>query len=210
MQPPSVMLSNTRRSTTPRRSALRSSSFFPSRFEVGLPVGRDVMFMKVCAEGRKTASSDWMSLITLHYALQRGPAPTLVGLAVSSASADLLSLASVGPWRDFSDFLSSLACCIQSHQLCRVSTDGIGSALLTFGSQFFFSTAKIVPNCRDAMHMHSIYTLSLPLPTRWHVNNLLFISDKCLFCAVASFIIRVVTQKTARVERTRDRSETGQ
>lgn len=43
------------------QSGLMSSSFFLSRFEVGLPVGCEVMFMKVCAEGRKTASSDWMS-----------------------------------------------------------------------------------------------------------------------------------------------------
>lgn len=43
------------------QSALTPSSLFLSRFEVGLPVGCEVVFMKVCAEGRKTASSDWMS-----------------------------------------------------------------------------------------------------------------------------------------------------
>ncbi|KAE8290939.1 Thioredoxin reductase-like selenoprotein T1a [Larimichthys crocea] len=32
----------------------------PSMFEVGFSLGREVMFMKVCAEGRKTASTDWM------------------------------------------------------------------------------------------------------------------------------------------------------
>lgn len=38
-------------------------SAFPlvlSRFEVGFSLGCEVMFMKVCAEGRKTASTDWM------------------------------------------------------------------------------------------------------------------------------------------------------
>ena len=33
---------------------------FLSRFEVGFSPGCEVMFMKVCAEGRKTASTDWM------------------------------------------------------------------------------------------------------------------------------------------------------
>lgn len=39
----------------------------PSMFEVGFSLGCEVMFMKVCAEGRKTASTDWMppSLFTL-------------------------------------------------------------------------------------------------------------------------------------------------
>ncbi|GLD58514.1 thioredoxin reductase-like selenoprotein T1a [Lates japonicus] len=32
----------------------------PSMFEVGFSLGCEVMFMKVCAEGRKTASTDWM------------------------------------------------------------------------------------------------------------------------------------------------------
>lgn len=33
----------------------------PSRSEVGFSLGCEVMFMNVCAEGRNTASTDWMS-----------------------------------------------------------------------------------------------------------------------------------------------------
>lgn len=33
----------------------------PSMFEVGFSLGCEVMFMNVCAEGRNTASTDWMS-----------------------------------------------------------------------------------------------------------------------------------------------------
>lgn len=43
------------------QSGLTSLSVFLFRFEVGLPVGCEVVFMKVCAESRNTASSDWMS-----------------------------------------------------------------------------------------------------------------------------------------------------
>lgn len=45
------------------------SDIFFYRFEVGFSVGCEVMFMKVCAEGRMTASSDWMppSLLTMPF-----------------------------------------------------------------------------------------------------------------------------------------------
>lgn len=45
-----------------------------SRFEVGLSLGCEVMFMNVCAEGRTTASAGWMPP-SLHHASKRRPAP---------------------------------------------------------------------------------------------------------------------------------------
>lgn len=87
-------------------------------------MGCDVMSMKVCAEGRRTAGSDWMSLITLHYALWRRPAPTPWGGLWRRA---LVLLASAAPRR-----LGHLPVCSLLHphsSNVAVSTHTIGSAL---------------------------------------------------------------------------------
>lgn len=62
-----------------------------SRLEVGISLGCEVMFMKVCAEGRKTASSDWMPPINLHYAPWRRPAPDARVGSMATVPAILLS-----------------------------------------------------------------------------------------------------------------------
>lgn len=80
-------------------------------FEVGFLPGCEVMFMKVCAEGRKTASTDWMppSLFTLPLrdVLPLTPEwdPWLTMPAILSLSctihttADFIQVTSVGPIR---------------------------------------------------------------------------------------------------------------